>query len=233
MTKNDNGERKPELTLDEIVKSMQAAWTKFRDAQLYALHAAVPGLEFARAKPDDFRVYCQDLSVKGDLPETQIAELLIQDDPDADAISRERRAEYGAAIGWFADRDLCPEAEADKAVQLAKRSGRIAGIAGAYRNHKDAEKPMAAAAKERTQATKVTNDPQRNLGKISAAKSGDTKFQATGSPGHNDGAEGDHSVLCVRNPAHCTPRGEENSNTQDTSNSSMRRLTWSMMPIPH
>jgi hypothetical protein len=204
---------------------MQAAWTRFRDAQLYAFHAAVPVLEFARAKPQDFRVYCQDRSVKGDLLETQVAELLIQDDPDADAISRERRAEYGAAIGWFADRNLCPEADADKAVHLAKRNGRIAGIAGAYRNHKNAENPRAAAAKERTQAAKATNDSQRNLSKIAAEKSGDSKFQATGSPRHNDRAERDESVLYARDRAYCTSKGGENSTKQGDLENSVNGLT--------
>jgi hypothetical protein len=121
MDEDERDVRKPELTLDQAVKNMQAAWTKFRYAQLFAFHAAVPVLELARAHPDDFRVYCQDRSVRGDLPETQVVELMIQDDPDADAISRERRAEYGAAIGWFADRNLCPDADAGKPSSLPYR----------------------------------------------------------------------------------------------------------------
>src|SRR5207248_7195919 len=105
----------------------------------------VPGLEFARANPDDFRLYCRDRGVNGDLPETQVAQLLIQNDPEADAITRERRAEYGAAIGWFADRNLCPEADPDKAVHFAKQKGSLTGIAAHYRSQKDIENPEAAA----------------------------------------------------------------------------------------
>jgi hypothetical protein len=163
MEEGDRQDRKPELTLDQAVKNMQAAWTKFRDAQLYAFHAAVPVLEFARAHEDDFRVYCQDRSLRGDLPETQVAELMIQNDPEAGAISGERRAEYGAAIGWFATRTLCPETDPEKAVQLAKQKGRIKGIAELYRNRKDAENPDAAAAKEKAKVTKAANGKRAKL----------------------------------------------------------------------
>jgi hypothetical protein len=180
MDKDDREDRKPELTLDQAVKTMQAAWTKFRDAQLYAFHAAVPVLELARANEDDFRVYCQDRSVKGDLPETQVVELLIQNDPEADAISGERRAEYGAAIGWFATRMLCPETDPEKAVQLAKQKGRIKGIAELYRNHKDAENPDAAAAKEKAKATKAANGKRAKLLNSAAENSQDSISDPTG-----------------------------------------------------
>jgi hypothetical protein len=157
MTEKNNEQCKLELTLDRSVKNMQAAWGKSRESQLYALHAAVPVLELARANTEDFRVYCQDRSVRGDRPETQVVELMLQNDPDADAITRERRAEYGAAIGWFAIRMLCPETDAEKAVELAKRKGRIKGIANLYRNHKDAQNPEAVAAKEKAKTTKAAN----------------------------------------------------------------------------
>lgn len=52
MDENDREDRKPELTLDPVVKNMQAAWAKFRDTQLYAFHAAVPVLELACANPE-------------------------------------------------------------------------------------------------------------------------------------------------------------------------------------
>jgi hypothetical protein len=159
----DGKQRKLELTLDHAVKNMQVAWNTSRYAQLYAFHAAVPALEIARANPDDFRVYCQDRSVGGDLPETQVAELLIQNDPDADAISRERRAEYGAAIGWFADRNLCPEMDAEKAVQCAIQKGRIKGIAELYRSHKNAQNPDAAASKKRAKRSKTATATQAEL----------------------------------------------------------------------
>jgi hypothetical protein len=189
MTEENNEQRKLKLTLDQAVKTMQAAWTKFRAAQLYAFHAAVPVLEFARANEDDFRVYCQDRNVKGDLPETRVVELLVQDDPDADAISGERRAEYGAAIGWFADRKLCPETDADRAVQLAKQKGRIAGIAGLYRNCKDAQNPQAAAAKEKAKATKVATTRAKVL-TSAAANTDDLISDPTGVPTERKGSTG-------------------------------------------
>jgi hypothetical protein len=157
MTDENNDQGKPELTLDQAVKNMHAAWTKFRDAQLYAFHAAVPVLEFARANEDDFRIYCQDRSVKGDLTETQVVDLMIQTDPDGDAISRERRGEYGAAIGWFADRNLCPETDAEKAIELARGKGSIKGIATAYRDAttSEATKKQRAEAAQKARQTKA------------------------------------------------------------------------------
>jgi hypothetical protein len=189
MDENHQEERKPELTLDRAVKNSQAAWSKFREAQLYAFHAAVPALELARTDEGYFRVFCQDRGIKGDLPETQIAELMLQDDPDADAISRERRAEYGAAIGWFADRNLCAEVDAEKAVQLAKQKGRIKGIAALYRNHKKAENPEAVASKKRATATKEANATQATLGTSAAAHIMDTTSHTAWMPGDSKGAE--------------------------------------------
>jgi hypothetical protein len=188
MTIEYNEPRKPELTLDQAVKNLQAAWIKFRDAQLYAFHAAVPVLEFARANEDDFRVYCQDRSIKGDLLETQVVELMIQNDPEADAISRERRAEYGAAIGWFATWALCPETDAYKAVQLAKQKGRIAGIASLYRNHKDAQNPEVAAAKEKAKTTKVANTTRPKVLTSAAANTDDLTSDPTGVPTERKGS---------------------------------------------
>ena len=182
MTEGNNDQRKPKLTLDQAVKNVQTAWDKFRDAQLYAFHAAVPTLEFARANEHDFRVYCQDRSIKGDLPETQVVELMIQNDPEADAISGERRAEYGAAIGWFASRALWPETDAEKAVQLAKQRGRIKGIAGLYRNHKEAQNPEAVTAKEKAKATKAANAMRAKLLNSAGANNDDVKSDPTGLP---------------------------------------------------
>jgi hypothetical protein len=157
MDEDDREDRKPELTLDQVVKNVQAKWTKFRDAQLYAFHAAVPVLELARANEDGFRVYCQDRSVKGDLTETQVVDLMLQTDPDGDVISRERRGEYGAAIGWFADRKLCPETDAEKAIELARGKGGIKGIATAYRDATtcDATKKQRAEAAQKARQTKA------------------------------------------------------------------------------
>jgi hypothetical protein len=113
---------------------------------------------------------------------------MIQDDPDADAISRERRAEYGAVIGWFATWALCPETDADRAVQLAKQKGRIAGIAGLYRNHKDAQNPEAAAAKEKAKATKVANTTQAKVLTSAAANTDDLTSDRTGVPTERKGS---------------------------------------------
>ena len=77
MTEKNQQKRKLKVTLDHAVKHMQAAWTRVRHAQLYGFHAAVSALEIARANEDDFRVYCRDRSVRGDLLETQVAELII------------------------------------------------------------------------------------------------------------------------------------------------------------
>jgi hypothetical protein len=157
MDEDDREDRKPELTLDQAVKNMQAKWTKVRDAQLYAFHAAVPVLERARANEDDFRLYCQDRSVKGDLTETQVVDLMLQTDPDGYVILRERRGEYGAAIGWFADRKLCPETDAEKAIELARGKGGIKGIATAYRDAttSDATKKQRAEAAQKARQTKA------------------------------------------------------------------------------
>jgi len=182
-------ERKPELTLDQAVKSMQAAWTKFRDVQLYAFHAAVPTLEIARASPDDFRIYCQDRGVRGDRPETQVAELLIQNDPDADAISRERRGEYGAAIGWFATRTLCPESDPKRAVELARQKGRIQGIAALYRRDRDAANPEAAVTKAKVKATKAANATQAKLRTNAAGTSPDTTPASAEMPGVSESTD--------------------------------------------
>jgi hypothetical protein len=114
---------------------------------------------------------------------------MIQNDPEADAISRERRAEYGAAIGWFADRSLCSETDADKAVQLAKQKGRIKGIAALYRNHKEVENREAAASKKGATATKAANSTQAKLGTSAVAHSTDTTSHTASMSGDSNGAE--------------------------------------------
>jgi hypothetical protein len=136
---------------------MQNAWTRFRDAQLYSFFHAASVLTWARENEADFLTYCKRDNIGGDTHETRIVELMIALDPDAEAITRERRAEYGNCIGWFADPTLCPETEADKAVALARQTSRISGIARAYRAKKDAEDAVAKAAKLKAQETKAKN----------------------------------------------------------------------------
>lgn len=146
---------KEELTLDELVTATQIAWTRFRNAQLHAFCAAAALLMWARENEDRFVVYCKRNSVSGQELETRVVELMLASDPDGEAILRERRAEYGSCVGWFADRELCPETDPEKAVALARQKGRMTGIAQEYREKKDAKNPKAKAAKQKVQATKA------------------------------------------------------------------------------
>jgi hypothetical protein len=150
----DETARKEKLTLDELVRTMQNAWTRFRNAQLHAFCAAAPVLIWARENEADFLTYCKRNTVSGQEVETRVVELMLAEDRDGQAISRERRAEYAACIGWFADNELCPETDSDKAVALARQKGRITGIAQEYRGKKDAKNPKAKDAKSKVQVTK-------------------------------------------------------------------------------
>jgi len=146
---------KGDLTLDQLVHTMQDAWTRFRNAQLYAFCAGAPVLTWARENEADFLTYCKRNTVSGKELETLVVELMLAEDGDGEAISRERRAGYGNWIGWFADHELCPETDPDKAVALARQKGRMTGIAKEYRDRKDAENPKAKAAKRKGQETKA------------------------------------------------------------------------------
>ena len=52
-------QRKEDLTLDELIHAMQDAWTRFRNAQLYAFCAGAPVLTWARANEDAFYTHCR------------------------------------------------------------------------------------------------------------------------------------------------------------------------------
>ena len=145
---------KEDLTLDELVHAIQNAWTRFRNAQLYAFCAAAPVLAWARENQPDFLTYCEGKGIKCITHETRVVELLLARDGESRVISRERRAEYADCLGWFADLELCPETDPDKAVALAKDNGRMTGTAIRYREKKDAGNPKAKAAKQKAQATK-------------------------------------------------------------------------------
>ena len=147
--------RKEYLTLDHLVHTMKAAFGESRNALLSALCAAAPVLTWARANEADFRTYCKRNSVCGQELESLVVELMLAEDGDGEAISRERRAEYAAVIAWFADRDLCPETDPDKAVALARQKGRMTGVAREYRDKKDAATPELKSAKEKAQATRA------------------------------------------------------------------------------
>jgi hypothetical protein len=154
--------RKEKLTLDELVNGMRDTWlTRVRDGQLYAFQAGSHVLEWARENETDFLTYCGCNGIVGDTHQTRVVELMLSADPDGEdsegqpTISRERRAEYAACVAWFADRELCPETDPDKAVALARQKGRITGIAREYREKKDAENPKAKVAKQKGQATKA------------------------------------------------------------------------------
>lgn len=146
---------KEELTLNQLVHKMQTAWTQFRDAQLYAFFYAAPVLTWARENEPEFIAYCKSKSIGCETHETRVVELMIAMDSDGKAISRERRAEYGNCVGWFADSELCPPTDPDKAVALARVKGRITGIAKEYRAKKDAENPKLREAKQEGLATKT------------------------------------------------------------------------------
>jgi hypothetical protein len=166
----DKTTRKEEFTLDELIRAMQTAWTRFRDAQLYAFCTGAPVLTWAREHEADFLTYCRRHRIVGDTLETRVVELMLAEDGDSESISRERRAEYGNAIGWFADRALCPESDPDKAVALARQKRRISGIAQEYRDKKDANNPKAMAAKLKGQATKARRqNPENNVSRAASA----------------------------------------------------------------
>jgi len=168
----DQDVRKGDLTLDELVHAMQNAWSRFRNAQLYGFCAAAPVLVWARENEADFLTYCDGKGIKSTTHETRVVELLLAEDGDGEAISRERRAEYAASIAWFADRELCPETDPDKAAALARHKG-ITGIAQAYREKKDAENPKQKAAKEKGQATKKARrqSPENSVPRAASAAS--------------------------------------------------------------
>jgi hypothetical protein len=92
--------RKEKLTLDKLVHVMQETWiTRVRDGQLYALHSAATVLRWTRENGADFLTYCKRNSIVGETNETRVVDLMLAADPDGEAISRERRAEYAACVG--------------------------------------------------------------------------------------------------------------------------------------
>lgn len=174
-----------ENTLDKLVSSAQNTWiTRVRDGQLYALYEGSKILKWARRNEENFLAYCHRNGISGDTLETRTVELILATDGDAEPISRERRAEYAACIGWFADRELCPESEPDKAVELARQKSRITGIAKEYREKKDADNPKAKAAKLKGQATKARGQgPGNGIRRAaSAAAARDVVEQIDSSP---------------------------------------------------
>jgi hypothetical protein len=199
--------RKGDLTLDQLVHALQNAWSRFRNAQLYAFCAGAPVLTWAREHEADFLTYCRRNGIVGDTHETRVVELMLARDGDDEAISRERRAEYAACIGWFADRELCPETDPDKAVELAQKEGRITGIARLYRENKDAENPKAKAAKLKGQATKARRQgPENGVSQAASAAaarvfaeqmdSQPTIIARTREPGHDlCAAAGDNDAM--------------------------------------
>jgi hypothetical protein len=94
---------------------------------------------------------------------------MLAEDGDGDAISRERRAEYAACTAWFADRELCPETDPEKAVALARQKGGMTAIARQYRDKKDANNPKAKAAKLKGQATKARRPGPNNFPRAASA----------------------------------------------------------------
>ena len=175
-------ERNPEVTQDEAVKSNvtsiltdedraefkrlmrngQDHWLRHRDSLLYALHGQVPTFQAAILKPGKWAIFAIENSLAGDLPQNQVAELMVRGDDNVEdffdsypdgweernthvpntlllryrwpTLSRKLRATYGAGIAWFATPALCPHTDADDAVLRAKERGRLKGIAKEYRD---------------------------------------------------------------------------------------------------
>jgi hypothetical protein len=137
-------------TLADLDVDAQWGWYWFRVAQLYALHACVPLLQFAEAHEAEFRAYCGKAfgneaamltaidPARASIESLAFA-LQVRHDPEARNMKRAHRAECANAIGWFAH--LCAETDRNKAVELAWSLGRIAGIAALYRKYKDERDP--------------------------------------------------------------------------------------------
>src|SRR5437868_15425536 len=103
----EEGARKEDLTLDQLVHMMQKGWYRFRNAQLRAFCTAAPVLTWARELEADFLTYCRQSGIVGDTPETRVVSVMLAEDADGGSISRERRAEYASCFWWLADNELC------------------------------------------------------------------------------------------------------------------------------
>jgi len=158
-------------TIEELVAGAQRGWRRFRDAQLYVLVAAIPLLRFAEAHEKEFRDYCRNLFGEINSPgmvidparaslETLVFALQVLKDPDARRLTRTQRAEYGNGLGWFAH--LCPESDPEKAVELVRSLGRLAGIAALYRNHKDEKDPNRQRRVAKSRATRSAQPNDRD-----------------------------------------------------------------------
>jgi hypothetical protein len=170
-------------TLVEFVAGAQRGWCRFRDAQLYVLAAAILLLRFAGAHKKEFRDYCRyvfrDIASPGTVIdparaslETLVFMLQVLKDPAARRLKRDQRSEYANGLGWFAH--LCPESDPDKAVELARSLGGLAGIAALYRKHKDEKDPsrQRRAAKSRaTRSAQPTGDDESATPPASSAAS--------------------------------------------------------------
>src|SRR5262249_46240904 len=84
--------------------------------------------------------------------ETLVFAVQVLRDANARGLSRAQRAEYANGLGWFGH--LCPESDPEKAVELARSSGRLTGIAALYREHKDEKDPSRQRRVAKSQATR-------------------------------------------------------------------------------
>jgi hypothetical protein len=161
-------ERMVDHTLADLDDFARRGWYWFRNAQLYALHACVLLLRFAEAHEREFRAYCgkafgQDAATVTEIDparasiESLAFALQVRQDPKARNLKRAHRAGCANAIGWFAH--LCVETDPNKAVELARSLGGIAGIAARYRKDKDEKDPSR---QERTAKAKATRGARMN-----------------------------------------------------------------------
>ena len=201
-------------TLAELVAAAQRDWWRFRNAQLHILAIGAPLLHFAEAQERVFREYCG--YVLGEMNSPQMVidparaslealafALQVWKDPDACSLTRAQRAEYASGLGWFAH--MCPETDPDRAVELARSKGRLAGIAALYRQYKDKKDPGRKRRLAKARATRSAHATGNNGNATSPAVS-------VALPSDDAQASPPEMAMSVRDDtvsAPATPGGEE------------------------
>jgi hypothetical protein len=146
-------------TLADLLEYAGSAHDIVGTSQLRSLWAYSRLLIWARRNEAEWRVYVQDNKIGGESFETQVADIIQRRDPDfkRETQNTTQRAEWGNAMAWFCDPELCPFIGVDQAVKEAAQKGRIGGIAKLYRekNAKQSRTARATAAKQRKAAEKA------------------------------------------------------------------------------
>ena len=115
---------------DLPVLAAQESWLTGRDARYRALFEIADLLRLALKFPKAWAEYLKGKEVKGRTIEAQVFDLVVSTDPEAQPraigeISRDRRATYAGAIGYFAF--MCEGMGADEAIEALKASGGLEG----------------------------------------------------------------------------------------------------------